>query len=184
MGIIILGEFTIFFFPIGGHVPIAPLDNFQGYSWGDKSPFRGKNTVEGTTSSVALTERLQGTSSSSAADRESLKDLPDSHEVWDHAANSLANLCTTLALVTSVEKIILGGGVMNREILYEKIRIRTQEHLNGYLDLPQLTSTEGINAYIAPSVWSEAKGGPGPGLVGALTLAQAAYEESLKEGET
>ena len=152
----------------------------EGYSWGEKCPFKGKNTVEGTTSSVALTERLQGGSSSNATDRETLKDLPDDHKVWDHAANSLANLCTTLALVTSVEKIVLGGGVMNRQILYQKIRLRTQELLNGYLDLPQLTTKEGIDSYIGPSVWSEAEGGPGPGLVGALSLAQAAYEECAK----
>ena len=159
------------------------MDDFQGYSWGEKSPFKGINTVEGTTSSVALTERLQGTSSSSASERETLKNLPDSHEVWDHAANSLANLCTTLALVTSVEKIILGGGVMNRVVLYEKIRLRTQDLLNNYLDLPQLSSKEGIDSYIGPSVWSESNGGPGPGLVGALTLAQAAYEESFQKDE-
>eukprot|EP01083_Nonionella_stella_P082465 227604_1 len=61
--------------PEGGHVPISALPlpdsnsasasvsnsaEFGGYSWGnEKSPFQGKNTVEGTASSVALTERLR-----------------------------------------------------------------------------------------------------------------------------
>eukprot|EP01083_Nonionella_stella_P004484 12987_1 len=62
--------------PEGGHVPIVPLestDNFTGYSWGAKCPYKGVNTVEGTASSVALTERL-GTSSPSD-ERDSLKEL-------------------------------------------------------------------------------------------------------------
>ena len=49
--------------PEGGHVPEIPLPSGpggggeSGYSWrGEKSPFGGKNTVEGTACSVALTE--------------------------------------------------------------------------------------------------------------------------------
>ena len=164
--------------PEGGHVPIVPLqsdDNFEGYSWGAKSPYKGKNTVEGTASSVALTERLG--SSSSSEERDALKNLSDEHPLWDHASNALANLCCTLVLMTSVEKIIFGGGVMNRTILFEKMRSRTNELLNGYLDLEQLTTVDGLNNYIGPSVWKESEG-YGAGLVGALTLAQIAYEEN------
>lgn len=165
--------------PEGGHVPIIPLsgDDFA-YSWGDKSPFQGRNTVEGTASSVALSERLgvadQMMESCAFGMREGLKDLSDDHPSWDHAANALANLCVTLALVTSVEKIVLGGGIMNRVVLYEKVRIRTRELLNGYLDLPQVTTDAGLEEYISPSVWKD----EGPGLVGALVMAQVAYEEA------
>ena len=155
--------------PEGGHVPIVPLANDDfAYSWGDKSPFEGKNTVEGTASSVALTERI------GLDQREGLKDLSDDDALWDHAANALANLCVTLALVTSVEKIVLGGGIMNRKVLYDKTRVRTKELLNGYLDLPQVTTEAGLKNYIAPSVWES----EGPGLVGALVLAQVAYEQA------
>ena len=170
--------------PEGGHVPVVPLggDDFA-YSWGDKSPFKGKNTVEGTASSVALTERLalvsQLTESSAFQSREGLKDLSDDDPIWDHAANALANLCVTLSLVTSVEKIVFGGGVMNREVLYDKIRSRTKELLNGYLDLPQVTTEEGLKEYICPSVWKE----QGAGLVGALVLAQVALEEEDRKME-
>jgi len=170
--------------PEGGHVPVVPLggDDFA-YSWGDKSPFKGKNTVEGTASSVALTERLalvsQLTESSAFQSREGLKDLSDDDPIWDHAANALANLCVTLSLVTSVEKIVFGGGVMNREVLYDKIRSRTKELLNGYLDLPQVTTEEGLIEYIGPSVWKE----QGAGMVGALVLAQVALEEEDEKME-
>jgi fructokinase len=172
--------------PEGGHVPVVPLggDDFA-YSWGDKSPFKGKNTVEGTASSVALTERLtlvsQLTESSAfqSTSREGLKDLSDDDPIWDHAANALANLCVTLSLVTSVEKIVFGGGIMNREVLYDKIRSRTKELLNGYLDLPQVTTEEGLKEYIGPSIWKE----QGAGLVGALVLAQVALEEEDRKME-
>lgn len=161
--------------PEGGHVPIVPLKsdhNVCGYSWGAKSPYKGVSTVEGTASSVALTERLGNISSSDK--REGLKDLDDVHPLWDDASNAIANLCVTLTLITSVEKIIFGGGVMNRTVLYDKIRLKTRELLNGYLDLEQITTDDGLKEYIGPSVWKESDG-HGAGLVGSLVLAQIAY---------
>lgn len=149
--------------PEGGHVSVQPLegDTFGGYSWGAKNPFKGKHTVEGMTSSIALTERLGYNSSDS---RNRLADLnDDDHEVWDHAANALANLCVTLALVTSVEKIVLGGGIMNRNKLIDKIRIRTKELLNGYLG--DLHETEWITT---------SEHGGNVGLLGACVLAHQA----------
>jgi fructokinase len=171
--------------PEAGHCPIIPLegDSFA-YSWGaEKSPFKGKNTVEGTASSVALSERMLQLSSliesPAMSDREGLKDLSDDDVIWDHAANALSNLCVTLALVTSVEKIVFGGGIMNRECLFDKIRYQTKDLLNGYLDLEQFTTEKGLQGYIGPSVWKE----EGAGLVGALVLAKLAIEEQL-ESET
>lgn len=99
--------------PEGGHCPVQPLegDSFPGYSWGhDHSPFGGKHTVEGIASSVALTERLQQRKGQKKTlSPHVLADLDDNDEIWDHAANALANLCVTLILTTSVEKIIFGG---------------------------------------------------------------------------
>jgi len=68
---------------------------------------------------------------------------------------------------------------MNRSVLYGKVRARTRELLNGYLDLPQVVTDSGLEEYISPSVWKEGNaGGAGPGLVGALVMAQVAYEGS------
>jgi fructokinase len=176
--------------PEGGHVPIQPLqgDTFNGYSWGanSKSPFRGKHTVESMTSSVALTERLEqqlrmqaNTSASTAnttlnLNRDCLADLDDDdHEVWDHAANALANLCVTLALVTSVEKIVLGGGIMKRNGLIEKVRRQTRVLLNGYLG--DLSDRELLEWITSSSYGSDA------GLMGALVLAQRAITEQEEE---
>mmetsp|Transcript_19294 Transcript_19294/g.28543 ORF Transcript_19294/g.28543 Transcript_19294/m.28543 type:complete len:403 (+) Transcript_19294:15-1223(+) len=162
--------------PEGGHVPVKPLpnDDFPGYSWGgSSSPFAGVHTVEGIASSVALTERLEWTQRSNGNennnhtnDRSILRTLPDDHEVWDHAANALANLCVTLLLTTSMERIVLGGGIMQRSGLLEKIQSQTRFLLNGYLELPaQMSELIGIPHY-----------GNAVGLMGAILLAKSAHE--------
>jgi len=156
--------------PEGGHVPIQPLeqDSFQGYSWNDTSPFGGKHTVEGMASSVALTERLaQLQTTTQMVDRSQLALLPDNHEVWNHAANAIANLCATLHLLLSMERIVLGGGIMNRPGLLEKVRERTLTLLNGYLPEP-----DAIAASIVTSQY-----GADAGLQGAIVLAHRAYLE-------
>ena len=45
----------------------------------------------------------------------------------------IANLCLNILLMNSVEVIILGGGVMNRSILYPIIRNEFKKLLNGYV---------------------------------------------------
>mmetsp|Transcript_33193 Transcript_33193/g.50072 ORF Transcript_33193/g.50072 Transcript_33193/m.50072 type:complete len:399 (-) Transcript_33193:288-1484(-) len=173
--------------PEGGHVPVKPLegDEFPGYSWGTAtSPFGGVHTVEGIASSVALTERLEwmmqqqqkkknSTATATVAaskdknDRSILITLPDDHEVWDHAANALANLCVTLFLTTSMERIVLGGGIMQRAGLMHKIRTQTRSLLNNYLELPEDLST----------IICEPQYGNSVGLMGAIMLGRMAYEK-------
>jgi fructokinase len=166
--------------PEAGHVPVQPLDgdNFTGYSWGtnSKSPFKGIHTVESMTSSVALTERIeQITKQTVSLNREWLQDIHDDNPVWDHASNALANLCVTLVLVTSVEKIVLGGGIMKRNGLIEKVRRRTKVLLNGYLGE---LSDQDVSEWITLSQY-----GSDVGLMGALVLAQQAITEQQQDGE-
>jgi len=71
-----------------------------------------------------------------------LKSLPDDHPVWDLAAHYLACLCANLILTVSPERIVLSGGVLLRLCLFPKIRAKTQEYLNGYIDVPQVTTAE------------------------------------------
>ena len=172
--------------PEGGHVAVQPLENdtFAGYSWGsEKSPYGGVGTVEGICSSVALTERYLQMSSDndnknennidSAQTREILSTLPDTHEVWDHAANAIANLCVSILLLTSCEKIVLGGGIMKRTMLYKMVRERVCTLLNGYLDsVDELSSVEKLENVICESSWEKL----GSGLVGAYALALKAYD--------
>jgi len=189
--------------PEGGHIHVQPLegDTFhQGYSWGEKCPYRGKHTVEGIASSVALIERLEAmqqeedaihlvkpcsslSSTSSCTNNiealgsnkraSILKDLEDTHPIWSHAAFALANLCVSLILLNSIEKIVLGGGIVRRgEILLQKVRQDTLMLLNGYIDTEELRN---ISEYITISHF-----GNKAGLVGALVLGKIALEEGRK----
>ena len=187
--------------PEGGHVHVQQLENdpFKGYSWGDKCPYRGIGTVEGIASSVALTERLQAdflkmkhssndnddasTSTtkiqqqSDIVSRGCLVDLDDDHEVWDHAANAIANLCTTLLLTVSIEKIVLGGGIMKRNGLLRKVQSRTLDIVNGYIELPPIDT---MSSLIATSSY----GITNSGLIGSIIVAQNAYEKQHTQIES
>mmetsp|Transcript_23393 Transcript_23393/g.35108 ORF Transcript_23393/g.35108 Transcript_23393/m.35108 type:complete len:408 (-) Transcript_23393:115-1338(-) len=181
--------------PEGGHVCVSQLpgDTFGGYSWGSKAPYRGSCTVEGLCSSVALVERvLTGQSQEQKQQHEGgdsddpralLKSIPDDDDLWDHCANALANLCVTLTLLVSIERIVLGGGIMNREILFPMVRKKTAEILNGYIGRVEELSNNAVNKekggiqtmedFIAKSA-----AGNRAGLFGAIALAGKAYEES------
>jgi fructokinase len=181
--------------PEAGHVLVPPLlknDSFEGYSWGmDTCPYHGMNTVEGTTCSVALVERLQqmrmmvktkdkegdggrgdqaasemsSWSSHTAQGRNVLATLSDDHELWDHAVNAIASLCVTLLLTVSIERIVIGGGIVqHRPILLERIRERVPLLVNGYLDLPS-----DLSELIVTSEYGE-----DAGLYGAIGLAREA----------
>lgn len=164
--------------PEGGHIAVPPLpgDTFGGYSWGANCPYFGRNTVEGLTSSVALTERLQSLQPPDQwkLTRSVLSTLPDDHDIWDHSANALASLCVNLILTLSVERIVLGGGVMKRKGLLEKIQQRTIEFINGYVELP----ISDMSSLITTSAAEE-----DAGLVGAIVLAQSAYQDQESEIE-
>lgn len=141
-----------FLHPEGGHIPVPPLpgDTFGGYSWGQNAnvPFGGMNTVEALASSVALLERYEQelvkviglppsnvVTSNNGRNRQELANVPDESDIWDHAVNAIATLCTTMILLLSMERIVLGGGVMQRPMLLAKIRVRTKELLNDYVPL-------------------------------------------------
>jgi fructokinase len=72
--------------------------------------------------------------------------------------------------ILSPERIILGGGVMARTHLFPKVRAKTLELLNGYLQVPAIL--EQIDSYVVPP-----KLGDQAGVLGAIALAQKAYQE-------
>jgi fructokinase len=87
-------------------------------------------------------------------------ELPENHEAWRIEADYLAQLCVNLACTVSPRMIILGGGVMAQQHLYELTRARAEEYMNGYVELPPIA---------APALAY-------PGLAGALMLAQMAVQ--------
>lgn len=124
--------------PEAGHlqVKIRDGDTFPG-----TCPFHA-SCVEGMCSSGALAKRK----GCSAAE---LSLLSDDDELWDITAYYLAQLCATLVMMACPERIVMGGGVMNRSVLYKKIQDQTVKILAGYIQLDQITTH--IDEYIVPS---------------------------------
>jgi len=74
--------------------------------------------------------------------------VPEDDPFWDIEADYIAAALMNYILTLSPKKIILGGGVMQREFLFPKVRQRVQELLNGYVASKSLT--ENIDDYILP----------------------------------
>lgn len=145
--------------PEGGHLLVRPQegDNFAG-----SCPFHGA-CVEGMCSNGAMAARL-------GINPSELPTLADDHPIWDTCAHYLAATCVNVILIASPERIIFGGGVLKRTILYEKIRKQTLSLLNSYIISDSLTP-EKIGEFIGPSRW-----GDNAGLVGAAYLARQAFD--------
>lgn len=149
--------------PEAGHIQVKlhPKDTFAG-----SCPFHGA-CIEGLISSGALAGRAN-------VARSELPNLPDDHEVWEFFSYYLAQLCATLVLLTSVEKIVIGGGIMNRGSLFPRVRAKLLEILNEYIQHEKLTPERVHELVVAP------KHGAKAGIIGAAYLAKKAYENHVK----
>ena len=93
--------------------------------------------------------------------------LPDDDPVFTLEAGYLAQMCVNLIMMLSPEKIILGGGVMSRSSLLDRIRKETVRLLGGYIQVPEVTAR--IDSYIVePELY------PISGLIGAWLLGRDA----------
>lgn len=82
-----------------------------------------------------------------------LPNLSDDDSVWDDCAYYIGQLCASLVLIASPERIIIGGGVLNRSSLYPKIRKCAKEILNGYIQNDHISDSVKLEQYIGPSYW-------------------------------
>ncbi|MBQ7868039.1 MAG: ROK family protein [Clostridia bacterium] len=99
------------------------------------------------------------------------KNLPDDHPVFELEAHYLAQMCVNLIVTVSPQKIVLGGGVMQRENILPMVRKETARLLNGYVQSPMIT--ENIDEYIvAPRLF------PVSGLVGSYLIGKRALEKT------
>lgn len=105
--------------PEAGHmlVPRHPSDPFSG-----ACPYHGA-CLEGLAAGPALQQRWQ----------QSPQSMPDHHPAWELQAHYLAIMCVNLALVYSPQRIVLGGGVMERKTLLPMVRRAYLAKINGYL---------------------------------------------------
>jgi len=148
--------------PEGGHLIVGRCQGDENFV--STCPWH-KACVEGFASIGALSARIGKPASE-------LPNLPDDDIIWEICAHYLAVLSANLVLTVSPSVIVFGGGVMNRKCLYPLIRKKTLELLNGYINSPLLTP-ERIDEYIVSSPF-----GSESGIVGALTLAKVAYQQS------
>jgi fructokinase len=144
--------------PEMGHLllPREPDDaSFEGVC-----PFHGGRCWEGVASGPAL-ERRWGCRAET---------LPAPHPAWDLQARYVASALTTLVLVLSPERVILGGGVMQAEQLFPLVRSHLLRSLGGYVSADALV--HGIDSYVVPPLL-----GQRAGIAGALALAELAAGE-------
>ena len=95
------------------------------------------------------------------------ENLPDEDPVFTLEADYLAQMCVNLIMVLSPEKIIIGGGVLQRGYLLDRVRRETVRLLNGYIQMAEITSR--IDQYIVlPELF------PISGLIGAWLIGKNA----------
>lgn len=117
------------------------------------------NCLEGMAAGPSLGKRCGGKADT----------LPDDDPIFVLEAKYLAQMCTNLIMVCSPEKIVLGGGVMQRDMMLPTIRKETQRLLGNYVRHPAVQ--ENIDSYIVkPDLF------PLSGLMGAYLLGLDALE--------
>jgi fructokinase len=134
-----------------GHVRVVRA---AGDEWPGSCRFHGA-CVEGLASGPAIEAR----SGSSAAN------LAEDSPIWNTVAHALGQLAHILVVSVAPQRILIGGGVISAQPhLFPLIRASLATSLNGYLDIPEVTS--GLDLYIAPPGL-----GTRAGPLGALALA-------------
>ena len=87
----------------------------------DEDPkFRGSclahdNCVENYTANGALAERLN-------CSAEEVSDVSDDNPVWDKISYYLAQAAHNINVLLAAEKVVFGGGVMNRKVIMPKLK--------------------------------------------------------------
>jgi fructokinase len=99
--------------------------------------------------------------------------VPETDPYWDVEADYIAAALMNYILTLSPQKIILGGGVMQREFLFPKVRSRVLELLNGYVNSKAIL--QDIDQYIVPPGLGNQSGS-----MGAIAIAMQ-YEESIND---
>lgn len=134
--------------PEAGHIFLQkhPKDTYAGHC-----PFHGDNCLEGLAAGPAIEERWQMSD----------KELPDDHLAWEIEAFYLAQAALDYTMILRPEKIVFGGGVPHREILFPLIREQFAKLMSDYLAVPDLDD------YIMPVA-----NGDNAGILGCFYLAK------------
>jgi fructokinase len=137
--------------PEMGHVRVPRDPGADPYAGG--CPFHG-DCLEGLASGPAIEARWGRPAEA----------LPDDHPAWPLEARYLALAVNNFVCTLSPQRVILGGGVMERRSLFPLIRRDLRALLNDYVQAPQLSG--GLERYVVPPAF-----GARAGVMGALALA-------------
>ena len=133
-----------------GHIRIPhdlERDPFQG-----ACPYHG-DCFEGLAAGPAVEKRLGQRGET----------IRDDHPFWEIEAGYIASALVNIILALSPQRIIIGGGVMQKRSMFPNVRSKVQTLLNNYIPHPMLTGQ--IDEYIVPP----ALGGRA-GMLGAIAL--------------
>jgi len=144
--------------PEAGHVRI-PHD-WQADPYPGCCPFHG-DCFEGLAGGPAITERWGIPAET----------IPDDHPAWALEAGYVALAMCNVILTLSPQRIVLGGGVMERRQLFPAIRQKVRGILNNYISSPVITGT--MEKYILSPALDKRSG-----VLGAIAMAKV-----LTEGE-
>jgi fructokinase len=136
-----------------GHIRLfhdLELDPFRG-----ACPYHG-DCFEGLAAGPAVEKRFG----------QKAETLPDDHPFWDVEANYIAQALMNFILTLAPQRIIIGGGVMQKDFMFPSVRRKIQELLNGYIQHEMILKR--IDEYIVPP----ALGGRS-GVLGAIALAMS-----------
>ncbi len=142
--------------PEGGHILLhkLPGDDYRGFC-----PFH-ENCFEG----LAAGPAIEGRWGRKAGE------LSEESRVWELEAEYIAQALVNYTCILSLQRIILGGGVMHQKQLFPLIRSRFRELLNGYLKTKEL---EDLDSFIVPQSLDDKQG-----IMGALKLGLMALERN------
>jgi fructokinase len=141
--------------PEMGHLLVPrELDDLQ---FAGDCPFHGARCWEGLASGPAIEHRWG----------QRAETLSTDHRGWDLEARYIASGLTTLVLVLSPERIIVGGGVTQAEALLPLVRKYLMRSLAGYVQADLLL--KGMDQYVVPPAL-----GTQSGIAGGLALAELA----------
>lgn len=136
--------------PEVGHMQMMRHEKDTGFD--GVCPYHGGHCAEGLAAGPAIEARWGKKG----------HELADKAEVWEIEAYYVAQVIYNVYLTTSVERFILGGGVMKQDHLFPLIRQAFEELNQGYIDTPDLEN------FIQPPAL-----GDNPGIIGCFELAQA-----------
>ena len=136
--------------PEAGHLRVRrlPADPFEG-----SCPFHG-DCVEGLASATAIRARTG---------REPAE-LSDDDPCWDAVEHALGELVSSIAMMLSSRRVVLGGGVLRRPRVLSGVRRRAETALRRYLTRPPF---DDVHTFVQPAAL-----GQDAGLIGALRLAE------------